>query len=96
MNVISRSAADLTYDTFSKEVDKLIGRDRSWTNMVLTFYVGKRVVTRAKEVKNYFEQYIRSYNPVLQQAGGLVSSSLTFTYLATNNIVRELFSLHHS
>ena len=78
LEVIADSAASLTYETFSSEVDRLIGHDRTWTNLVLAFYVGKRVVSQAREAKNYFDQYIRSYSPVFQSAGGVVSWDSNF------------------
>ena len=81
MGVFKSSAADMTYETFTNEVDKLIGQERSWTNLVLAYYVGRRVVSQVGNVKRYFSRYVsQEYQPAYEKAGGVVSKQFSFVF----------------
>lgn len=72
------NAASLTYETLSKEIDNMVGRDRNWTNFTMAMYVGRRVCVETSKacssVKDYIQRYIsQSYTQPMQQAGGIVS-----------------------
>jgi len=70
------NAANLTYERLSREIDNMVGRDRSWTNFVMAMQVGKRVCVETSKacsaVTRHFQQYIsHSYSQAMQQAGGV-------------------------
>ena len=75
---MTQNVAGLTYENLSKEIDNMLGRERSWTNFVMALYVGRRVCAEVSKastgIKAYFERYVsQSYSQAMQQAGGLVS-----------------------
>ena len=77
------NAANLTYERLSKEIDNMVGRDRSWSNFVLALSVGRRVVMETSRacssVTEYFQCYVsQSYSPAIQQAGGMVGKPHCF------------------
>lgn len=72
------NAANLTYERLSREIDNMVGRDRSWTNFAMAMCVGKRVCLETSKacgaVTSYFQRYVsQSYSEAMQQAGGVVS-----------------------
>jgi len=72
------NAANLTYERLSREIDNMVGQDRSWSNFVLAMNVGKRVCLETSKVcgvvTSYFQRYVsHSYSQAMQQAGGVVS-----------------------
>ena len=86
VSYILNNAAGLTYEQLSKEIDNMVGRDRSWTNFIMAMYLGKRVcleTTKAcSTVKDYFERYVsQSYSHAMQQAGGMVSELKNFLFV---------------
>lgn len=77
VSFVLSNAAHLTYERLSKEIDNMVGRDRSWSNFVLAYSVGRRVVMETSKacstVSEYFSRYVsQSYSPAIQQAGGMV------------------------
>ena len=88
------NAANLTYERLSREIDNMVGQDRSWTNFVMAMNVGKRVCLETSKacsaVTSYFQRYVsHSYSQAMQQAGGVVS--LNFSLCSTSCSLSVLF-----
>ena len=78
VQIVLDNAANLTYERLSREIDNMVGQDRSWSNFVMAMNVGKRVCLETSKacsaVTSYFRRYIsQSYSEAMQEAGGVVS-----------------------
>ena len=76
--IITDTAFDASYNSFSSAVDNIVGEERTWTNFMVVMCLSKRLIshtaTAGTAVANNFRRYLGSYTDVVAESGGVVSN----------------------